>query len=358
MSNQDIEEIFNYLDDLENMINQIDDIISDNYESDDYESDDYESDNYESDNYESDDYESDDYESDNKSTQSANSQKSNKQLIKEQEKAQRRKEKLERRHARYVKSDKPALKANMKAETNFPIPDTFKDMFGDDAVHDETKLPNKLKHIKNIRMLNNSYDPLTGKYIKKIWTYKRTKIDRVKRDLVWEYFRHRKTTSIVDTILESHYGGLKVIQVIYFDDPVQHNIIIFDELIKFYKKVKEQRKTLTLPQVSNKAIKKMNADSKIVKERWEYIKNTFNVNDNDTQQNVINKIETYLMSNNMFESYPPHKCNRFKINKEMQQVLGLNFEVFILCPHNGMYHEYCTTWDKILKPFVINKLIV
>ena len=266
------------------------------------------------------------------------------------------KDKKEKKNRR-VKSDRLAVKENMKTETNFPIPETFIDKFGDEAVHDDNLKPSKLKHIKNVRMLNNTYDPLTGKYIKKIWSYKRTKIDRIKRDMIYEYFRHRKTTSIVDTILEAHYKGLKVLQILYFDDPVQHNIIIFDEFIKFYKKVKDERKKLNRPEVSNRTIKKMNADIKVVQERWNYLQETFKLNNNDTIKNTSDKIESYLMDNKMYENYAPHKCDRFVINKDMQMALGTHFDVFILCPHSGMYHEYCTTWDKLLKPFILNGLV-
>lgn len=67
-------------------------------------------------------------------------------------------------------------------------------------------------------MLDNAFDPNENKYVKKIWAYKITKIGREKRDLVWEYFRHRKTVPAVS--MYKKYNLMKLM-FNYFSDPVQ-----------------------------------------------------------------------------------------------------------------------------------------
>ena len=53
----------------------------------------------------------------------------------------------------------------------------------------------------------------------------------------------------------------------------------------------------------------------------------------------------------MAEWYEPHKCERYSVTEKMQWALGLQYDVFMLCGHNGMYHEYCVTWERLLKVF-------
>ena len=103
--------------------------------------------------------------------------------------------------------------------------------------HTEDIRPSKLKHIKNTIMLDNTINPLNNKYIKKIWVYKVTKLDRIKRDLFWEYFKDRKRHTIAETLLKAYYKNRKDTTIIYFDDPVQYDITITDEMATELKKV-------------------------------------------------------------------------------------------------------------------------
>lgn len=88
---------------------------------------------------------------------------------------------------------------------------------------------NSLKHIKNKTFLNNSLDPLSQKYVKEIWFYKKTKLGRIKKDLVWIYYRNRGTKSVYDTLKELINNNILKITIIYFDDCVQHTFDIDEE---------------------------------------------------------------------------------------------------------------------------------
>ena len=80
--------------------------------------------------------------------------------------------------------------------------------------------PSKLRHIKNQTILDNSFDPISKKYVKKIFGHKQTKLGRDKRHLEWEYYRHRLRTPVIDTIKRLYQKNIKNIAVIYFDDPI------------------------------------------------------------------------------------------------------------------------------------------
>jgi len=91
--------------------------------------------------------------------------------------------------------------------------------------------PSKLAHIKNKNIINNSWDFINEKYVKKVWAHKRTKLDREKRDLIWEYYRYRNRLQVSDMIKKTYYKNVKDITIIYFDDPVQHRFVITQEMI-------------------------------------------------------------------------------------------------------------------------------
>ena len=102
--------------------------------------------------------------------------------------------------------------------------------------HDRENLPSKIKHIKNETILTNSWDPINEKYVKKVWAYKKTKLDRIKRDLIWEYYRHRNRTHVGEIIKKTFYKNVKNVTIIYFDDPIQHNFDLTQEMIDKVKK--------------------------------------------------------------------------------------------------------------------------
>ncbi len=98
-------------------------------------------------------------------------------------------------------------------------------------------IPSKLKHIKNKLILTNSFDYIKQKYVKKIWAHKKTKINRNKVDLIWEYYSHRRKQSVKDTIIKTYYKNVKDITIIYFSDSVQHRFIIDDNMVKQLKNI-------------------------------------------------------------------------------------------------------------------------
>ena len=99
------------------------------------------------------------------------------------------------------------------------------------------QLPSKLKHIKNKLFLVNLFDHIKQKYVKKIWAHKKTKLNKNKVDLIWEYYSYRGKKSVKDTIIDTYYKNVKDITIIYFDDSVQHRFIIDDEMMKQLKKI-------------------------------------------------------------------------------------------------------------------------
>ena len=119
-------------------------------------------------------------------------------------------------------------------------------------------LPGKLSHIKNGTILQNSYFPLTGKYVKKVWAYKTTKLGRIKRDLVWEYFRHRKRKPVTQVVRDMFYRNRKKVTFIYFDDPVQHHIELTKEHVDMLKNINRLRKGINCKNpFNNKDVKKL-----------------------------------------------------------------------------------------------------
>lgn len=105
------------------------------------------------------------------------------------------------------------------------------------------EIEKSLSHIKNPIILNNCLNPLNNKHVKKVWVYKQTKMDRTKRDLCWEYYKDRMKNDVASSLLEAYYRNRKSITIIYFDDPVQYDIDISDEMATMLKTyVREKRK--------------------------------------------------------------------------------------------------------------------
>jgi len=144
--------------------------------------------------------------------------------------------------------------------------------------------PIRLKHIKNNLMLDNSFNPLNNKYVKKIWVYKTTKMDRIKRDMFWEYFRDRKRHNIPETLLKAYYKNRKDATIIYFDDPVQYEFTITDEIAEelkgYNRKIVAFKKEMAPPKI------KKEKKEKKVKVKKEYKKTHYKVSkDNKDKQN-------------------------------------------------------------------------
>jgi hypothetical protein len=70
-------------------------------------------------------------------------------------------------------------------------------------------------YIKNPTFIKNTTDPLTGKFVKSIYAKKITKLDRIKYDMVWQYYRDRNRQSVQD-ILKVYVG--RDVQITYFGE--------------------------------------------------------------------------------------------------------------------------------------------
>lgn len=117
--------------------------------------------------------------------------------------------------------------------------------------------PSKLKHIKNTFFLDNTFHPLFNKYVKKVWAYKKTKLDRTKRDLIWEYYRDRKRKPIANVLLETFYKNVRDVMIIYFDDPIQYSYTIDDEMAAELKKFKVNMNKKSKKTDEEKRLKKL-----------------------------------------------------------------------------------------------------
>ena len=79
-------------------------------------------------------------------------------------------------------------------------------------------------NIKNPIFIKNITDPITSKYVKKIYYMEMSKMDRLVEPLVWEYYKNRANTS-VGKVYEKFKGkGLKKLKIIFFNDPVIYEI--------------------------------------------------------------------------------------------------------------------------------------
>lgn len=118
-------------------------------------------------------------------------------------------------------------------------------------IHDN--LPSKIKHIKNSKFLDNTWDPVAQKYVKSIWLHKITKLNREKYDLIWQYYRNRHKNSVGSVYKLHHERRFKII---YFSDPIEHiievdhNMVLtgksFDDLVveKYKPLPKEERRRI------------------------------------------------------------------------------------------------------------------
>jgi len=88
--------------------------------------------------------------------------------------------------------------------------------------------------IKNPIFRQNVVCNKTGKVIKKVWAFKITKLERTKRDLVWEYYRHRGKLNVNDLLKKYKPED---VQIIYSEKPsspqVMNNNIVDDNVVQF-----------------------------------------------------------------------------------------------------------------------------
>lgn len=70
-------------------------------------------------------------------------------------------------------------------------------------------------NLLNETFIKNITDPKTGKYVKKIYQIKKSKLNRIMEPLVWEYYKNRGNTS-VESIYKK-FNGYQL-KFIYFED--------------------------------------------------------------------------------------------------------------------------------------------
>jgi hypothetical protein len=105
----------------------------------------------------------------------------------------------------------------------------------------------KLNKLKNPVFINNSTDPLTGKFVKSIWLYSKYNHGKSEKwDLRWQYYRDRGRTSI-ESFYKQHKG--RIIKIIFSGDPVQHEMEIL--LIKDVIRVVHLKNGLPIPPIDN-----------------------------------------------------------------------------------------------------------
>ncbi len=75
----------------------------------------------------------------------------------------------------------------------------------------------KIDNLKNQTFISNITEPVSNKYVKKIFHVKVSKLDRIIEPMIWEYYKNRANMSIEE--LYKKYKGSKI-KVIYFNDPV------------------------------------------------------------------------------------------------------------------------------------------
>ena len=85
---------------------------------------------------------------------------------------------------------------------------------------------NNLKNLKNPTFIKNITDPRTGKYVKKIYHMKMSKLDRLVEPLVWEYYKNRANMSVEDIYKKFKGLGLNKLKIIYSGDPVIYEVEI------------------------------------------------------------------------------------------------------------------------------------
>lgn len=79
-------------------------------------------------------------------------------------------------------------------------------------------------NIKNPIFIKNITDPITDKYVKKIYYMEMSKMDRLVEPLVWEYYKNRANMSVGEVYKQFKGKGLKKLKIIFFNDPVIYEI--------------------------------------------------------------------------------------------------------------------------------------
>lgn len=79
------------------------------------------------------------------------------------------------------------------------------------------------KDIKNPIFIRNTTDPITGKFVKCIYAKKITKLDRIKYDLIWQYYRDRNRQSVED-ILKKYID--RDVKITYFGESQVQEITV------------------------------------------------------------------------------------------------------------------------------------
>lgn len=78
-----------------------------------------------------------------------------------------------------------------------------------------------MPELKNELFLNNINDPKTNKQVKKIFQIKTSKLGRIVKPMVWEYYKNRSNMSIQEVYNKFKGSNL---QIIYFNDPLIYTI--------------------------------------------------------------------------------------------------------------------------------------
>jgi hypothetical protein len=73
-----------------------------------------------------------------------------------------------------------------------------------------------MPELKNETFLKNITDPRTGKQVKKIFQIKLSKLNRIVKPMIWEYYKNRANTSVID--IYKKFNGYQL-NFIFFNDP-------------------------------------------------------------------------------------------------------------------------------------------
>lgn len=79
--------------------------------------------------------------------------------------------------------------------------------------------------IVNPIFINNTTNFENGKTYNSVWVYKTTKMGKIKKDLVWQYYRDRNRQT-VDNVLEKYKGTNCSVDIIYKNDPTIYKLIL------------------------------------------------------------------------------------------------------------------------------------
>lgn len=78
-----------------------------------------------------------------------------------------------------------------------------------------------MPELKNELFMKNILDPRTGRQVKKIYQMKLSKLDRLVKPMVWEYFKNRGNMPVADVYIK--YRGYQL-KFIYFNDPIIYTV--------------------------------------------------------------------------------------------------------------------------------------